>query len=144
MNRRSLLISAGALCLRPLMASAQEGSLVLVAGTKSPLPAIAAHEVRRVYLGVPLVVGDKEVVPLLNLTALETKELFLQKVLFMSAPVYERHMVGRVFRNGGSRIVEFQEAQALVNALTSNPYAISFMSPQDAGKIAALRILGML
>jgi hypothetical protein len=126
------------------LAFASEAHLVLVASLKSQLPFIPASDVRRLFLGVPLMHAEKEVVPLLNGSVVKTKEPFLQKVLFMSAPVYERPMVGRVLRNGGPRILEFQDGNALVQALTSNPKAISFMSGQEAQKAASLKVLGNL
>ncbi len=144
MMRRNFLAGVGALLVTPAAVWASQGGLVLVAGSRSPLPAIGASEVRKIYLGVPLLLADKEVVPLLNLSMPETKELFLQKVLFMSGPVYERHLVGRVFRNGGSRIAEFQDSGALANALSNNTHAISFMSGTEAGKMSTLKILGNL
>jgi hypothetical protein len=144
MNRRTFLSGAGAILVTPIAGWASEGGLVLVVGSRSLLPAIGANEVRKIYLGVPLVLAEKEVVPLLNVTMPETKEMFLQKVLFMSGPVYERHLVGRVFRSGGSRIAEFQDSGALVNALANNSHAISFMSSSEAGKISTLKILGNL
>jgi hypothetical protein len=144
MKRRQILLGLGALALRPNHVFAAESSLVLVAGSRSHLPAISANDVRKIYLGVPLVLGEKEVVPLLNVSVSETKELFLQKVLFMSGPVYERHIVGRVFRNGGMRIAEYQDGAALANALSSNLQSISFMAGQDARKQSALKILGDL
>jgi hypothetical protein len=99
MNRRDFLLSSGGLLLLPLALGAAEADLVLVAGGRSQLPAISPKEVRKIFLGVQVHLGEKEVVPFMNGSITETKELFLQKVLFMSASVYERHMVGRVFRS---------------------------------------------
>jgi hypothetical protein len=144
MKRREFLIGVGALALWPTLSSASESNLVLVAGARSTLPAIPPKDVRKIFLGVPLVLGDKEVVPLFNLSVEETKELFLQKVLFMSGPVYERHIVGRVFRNGGMRIAEFQDSTLLSNALVNNLQSISFMAGQDARKLHSIKILGDL
>jgi hypothetical protein len=144
MKRRYFLSAVGALLLRPVDTIASESSLVLVSGARSSLPAISPKDVRKIFLGVPLLLGDKEVVPLLNGSVEETKELFLQKVLFMSGPVYERHIVGRVFRNGGARIAEYQDAQILATALSNNLQSISFMAGQDARKLASIKILGDL
>jgi hypothetical protein len=123
---------------------ANENSLVLVASSGSTLPAIKANDVRKAFLGLPVTVNEKTIVPIVNSSNNDTKELFLQRVLFMSGTVYERHSVGRVFRNGGNKLAEFSDPIALASALTANPLSISFMLAVDAKKMSTVKILGEL
>jgi hypothetical protein len=123
---------------------ANENSLVLVASSGSTLPAIKANDVRKAFLGLPVSVNEKTIVPIVNSSNNDTKELFLQRVLFMSGTVYERHSVGRVFRNGGNKLAEFSDPMALASALTANPLSISFMLAVDAKKMSTVKILSEL
>jgi hypothetical protein len=123
---------------------ANENNLVLVASSRSTLPAIKANDVRKAFLGLPVSVNEKTIVPIVNSSNNDTKELFLQRVLFMSGTVYERHSVGRVFRNGGNKLAEFSDPMALASALTANPLSISFMLAVDAKKMSTVKILSEL
>jgi hypothetical protein len=120
---------------------ANETNLVLVASSGSILPSIKANDVRKAFLGIPVSVNEKTIVPIVNSSNNDTKELFLQRVLFMSGAVYERHSVGRVFRNGGNKLAEFSDPIALASALNANPLSISFMLAADAKKMTTVKIL---
>jgi hypothetical protein len=145
MKRRQFLQAFGSvILLRSAATHANEANLVLVAASGSTLPAIKANDVRKAFLGVPVVVNEKIIVPIVNSSNNDTKELFLQRVLFMSGAVYERHSIGRLFRNGGNKLAEFSDPIALASALTANPLGISFMLAADAKRIASVKILGEL
>lgn len=145
MNRR--LFVSGALASWPMMSPAMdtaEQDLVLVASARSPLAAIAAPDVRKLYLGLPVIQGGREVVPLINNSSQLIKEIFLQKVLFMSAQIFERQMVSRVFRQGGSRIAEYNDLRSLSAALVSDPQSVSFMLAASVDKQAGIKVLSEL
>jgi hypothetical protein len=145
MKRRQFMQAFGSVILcRSASTHANEANLVIVAASGSNLPPIKANDVRKAFLGVPVTVSEKTLVPLINSSNNDTKELFLQRVLFMSGAVYERHSLGRVFRNGGNKLAEFSDSIALANALAANPLGISFMLAVDAKKIPSLKILGEL
>jgi hypothetical protein len=145
MTRRQFMHAfGGVILLRSASTYANEANLVLVAASGSTLPPIKANDVRKAFLGVPVTVSEKIIVPIVNSSNNDTKELFLQRVLFMSGAVYERHSLGRVFRNGGNKLAEFSDSIALANALTATPLGISFMLAADAKKIPSLKILGDL
>jgi hypothetical protein len=145
MTRRAFIqLCVGAFFFNRTSAMAAESPLVLVASAASPLTAIPANDVRKAFLGVPVLVNDKALVPLVNSSSADSKELFLQRVLFMSSAVFERHCLSRIFKNGGNKIGDFSDATSLTNALNANPHSISYMQLGDARKFTSLRILGEL
>jgi len=103
-----------------------EPQLVVIADARSPLTTLPIGEVRKLFLGVPLVFNNVEVVPVLNQSDPQLVEAFLQKVLFMSATVYERRMVGKVYREGGARIAEVHSREELVRVLAADRRRVSY------------------
>jgi hypothetical protein len=145
MKRRCFIKACGSLILlNSTRVKAADINLVLVTASGSTLTALNANDVRKAFLGVPVSVNDKIIVPILNSGNGEAKELFLQRVLFMSGAVYERHSIGRVFRNGGNRLADYSDQIALTNALNATPFGISFMLATDAKKTSAVKILSEL
>jgi hypothetical protein len=144
MKRRAVLIGIGAMPWLAQPALAQDSGLVLVASARSSLPMLSGEETRKLYLGIPFTHAGREVVPLINNTNAQVRELFLQKVLFMSAQTFERQSVGRVFRNGGNRIAEFQQLPELSAALAADPNSVSFMMPATVGTLSGVKVLSEL
>ena len=144
MKRRQFLSLA---LLSPALVRAQSPApdlnLVLVAGGHSNAKSMTPAEVRKLYLGVPVTIEGKELLPLVNNTNLQVKEIFLQKVLFMSAQVYERQLLSKQFRNG-ARTIEHVDLQALLATLQNDPNAVSFMTPTTARANKNIKILGDL
>jgi hypothetical protein len=122
-------------------ADAAESKLVLVASSKSQIAPISAAEARRLYLGVPLTQDGHEVIPLRNATDPGTQELFLQRVLYMSAQAYDRQMSGRVYRSGGNRIPEYTIQRELVERLLTEPWSVTYMSSDAASGQPDLKIV---
>lgn len=142
LNRMVVALLLCAITLaEPGWARAAEPKLVLVASAKSSVAAISATEARRLYLGVPLVQDGHEVEPLRNAVDPAIQELFLQRVLFMSAQAYERQMSGRVYRSGGNRIPEYADQRALIDKLLSDPWAVTYMSVDVATSQPNLKIV---
>src|SRR5665647_535567 len=98
-NIIAILLAASVLLT--LMVYAEEQRIAIVASSHSGIKAISAKEVRRAYLGASIVLNGIEIKPLLNQTDKLVGEVFLQKVLFMSAEAYERLQLARAFRGGG-------------------------------------------
>lgn len=139
-RRRAVLGLVAALAVAP-MAFAGDARVVIVAGAQSTIRSIAPADVRRMFLGLPIVVDGAEVAPLCNLADTRTHEVFLQKVLFMSAQAYERRMLGKVYREGGSRLREFESSDALLQALLANPRGVTYMLHDAAVATPGVRIV---
>lgn len=128
--------------LPALQAQQAELRLVLVASAQSAIPQLSAEEARKLYLGVPMVVDGQLVHPLRNNTDSVVQEMFMQKVMFMSTQAYERQILGRVFRLGGSRPPVYTETGDLLRALESDRAAVTYMPRDLAIATPKLKIIG--
>jgi hypothetical protein len=134
------ILCAACLLLAMQLASAEEYRIVVVASAGSGIQSISAKEVRRAYLGASIVLNGVEVKPLLNQSDKLVTEMFLQKVLFMSADAYERQLISRAFR-GGSSPKAYNNPEDLLAALRINNAAITFMLYDTAIITPGIRII---
>ena len=144
MNRRFIALIVLALTLAsPGAAMPAEPRLVLVASARSALTELSPGTVRRLYLGLPILQEGHQIVPLRN-TDPALQEVFLQRVLFMSAQAYERQCSAQVFRNGGNRVREFAKLGPLLEALANEPWSVTYMDAETAASLPDLKILAGL
>jgi hypothetical protein len=120
--------------------SAEMRSLVLVAANQKFSP-IASIEVRKLFMGIPVIVDNQPVIPLINITGKMIHEVFLQKIVFMSARKYKRQLISRVFRYGGSQPEFYSDVDELIKDLRDWPYNVSYMWARDAEKSPELFIV---
>lgn len=123
-------------------ASWAQTAVVLVAGTQSPILRITADEARHLYLGLPLLIGGKRVKPLRNGGDPMATEIFMQRVMYMSSDAYERQMRKHLHEAGGSAPPLKADQQELLQALSSDPMAITYMMRGQAIGALPLRIVG--
>ncbi len=121
-------------------AVAAERSLVLVRSEQASVPAPTEQEVRKLFLGEVLVKDNQRVQALRNLTDPFLYEVFLQKIVFMSAHNYERQLLSRVFRLGDQRPLVYEDLNELIAALKSNPAAVTFMWEDEAKTIPGIKV----
>lgn len=136
-----VILLAACVLLAMSMAHADERRIVIVTSAESGIQAISTKEVRRAYLGASIVLDGVEIRPLRNQTDPLTGEVFLQKVLFMSAEAYERQLIARAFR-GGSRPKGYGNLADLLAALQNDNATITFMLYETAINIPGVRIIG--
>jgi len=125
------------------MARAEEQRIAIVVNAESGIKAISAKQVRRAYLGASIVLNGIEVRPLLNQSDQLAVEVFLQRILFMSAEAYERQLIAHSFQ-GGIRPRAYENMTALFTALHNDNAAITFMLYDTAIKTTGIRIIGKL
>lgn len=119
-------------------------SLVLVRADRRGVAELAVADVRRAYLGTPAQAEGVVVRPLLNVAEPLLYRVFLQKVVFMSARTYERHVLSHVFRLGGSRPPRFSDLDSLLSALRAREGAVTFMWEEEAERTGGLEIVTTL
>jgi hypothetical protein len=139
-NIIAILLAACVLSATP-MVHAEEQRIAIVASAGSGIKVISAKRVRRAYLGASIVLDGVEIKPLLNQTDKFAEEVFLQKVLFMSAEAYERQLLARAFR-GGSRPKAYENLTDLLAALHNDNATITFMLYETAINTPGIRIIG--
>lgn len=118
------------LTIRPQGTNAQPDTgrrLVLAASARSTVTELSPAEVRKLFLGIVIEQNGKPLAALRNQTDSVLHEVFLQKVMFMSGPMYERTLLTRLLRTKGARPEEYRDEQALRNALLDNPHAVTYM-----------------
>ena len=76
-------------------ASAGDQQLVLVTNAQSPITTLTSVEARRLYLGVPVQVNGRTVIPLRNTSEARLQEVFMQRVMHMATATYERPLCHR-------------------------------------------------
>lgn len=129
------------LCIK--VAGAQH-QMVLVAGATSPVQEIDSIELRKIYLGFA-VIRDGHIVKGLRNTGDEViNRIFLQTVVAMSQKAYTRRQLSLTLRKGVPNIVEYDQIDDLLKALSSNPYSISYMWEHEAEREPDIKILRVL
>lgn len=123
--------------------AAEGRRLVLVASHQSDAAALSPEEVRKLYLGVAVTKDGKTFLPLCNYTDTVVYEVFMQKVMYMSGPAYERAMMTRVVRTMSSRPPEYAAEKELFRALATNPNAVTYMWA-DKAEAAGLKVVAEL
>lgn len=113
--------------------------LVLAAGAGAAVPRLTLGELRQAYLGVPVEKDGIRIVPLRNLSDPLLYEIFLQKVLFMSARSYERRLLSRTLQSGMQRPPEYTDLSRLRVALFTTPGAVTYMWAETVRATPGLR-----
>lgn len=115
--------------------------VVLVTGPASQLQPLSPRQLRQLYLGIPITQVHQKIQPLINATDNNLRELFLQRILFMSARNYERHIVSTIFKTGHQGPASHTSVDALVDALKDQPGCVTFMTMDTATNTPGIRIL---
>jgi hypothetical protein len=129
-----------------LVAPARPASqaLVLVVRADSPLQELDSVSVRKLFLGLPVLINGSPLHPLRNRSDSVLDEIFLQQIVAMSQSNYDRQILIGVNRQGWLRPIEYGRLSDLVAALEADPYAASFMWERDVGHNPKLRVIRVL
>ena len=125
-------------------ASAAGREMVLVASGGVDLDPLSRTELRRLFLGVPVEQGSRPLVAVTNRSDELLYEVFLQKVVFMSARTYERQLVSRVLHQGGRRLAEIDSSEEVGRTLRERPGAVTYMWKTDAEADPQVQIIQTL
>ena len=140
---RRLLLIALLLCLvAPARPASQE--VVLVVRADSPVTDLDSVSVRKLFLGLPVLVNGTPLHPLRNRSDPLLDEIFLQQVVAMSQSSYDRQMLIGVNRQLSLRPTEYTHVAEVSAALSADPYAVSFMWNRDVGHNSRLRVIRVL
>lgn len=125
-------------------AFAVERSLVVVRSEQATAPPLTEQEVRKLFLGEVLIKDGQRVEALRNGANTFLYEVFLQKIIFMSARNYERQLLSRVFRLGGQRPPLYNDLNELVAMLKTNTATVTFMWEDEAKLIPGIKVSTLL
>ena len=121
--------------------AAEARYLVLVSGAMSNVPQLTPTEVRKLFLGVKLIKDGQRIEPLLNATEPLLNEVFLQKIIFMSADNYQRQLNARIAATGDPRPQEYFDRWQLISALRTRRGSVTFMWNKDVRVQAGLKVI---
>ena len=121
--------------------AAQERRLVLVTGSTTKIAPLPPADVRKLFLGLPVSQNSLRLEALRNDSDPLLNEVFLQKIMFMSAQSYERQLVSQVFRFGGHRPVSYSDVGMLAAALRDQPGTMSYMWLPSAQQIPGIQVV---
>ncbi len=119
-------------------------TIVVVNGSNSPITSLSQTEFRRLYLGVPVRVGNQRVKPLINYSDADIEKLFLQKIIFMSKKKYEQKILSNVYRFGEMRPDKYSDVDLLINELKRSPDTVTYLWQDQVDKYEGIKSIGIL
>jgi hypothetical protein len=149
MERGVLLNTRRALLLVLLLFSAAQvcaatRTLVLVAPVNSPVADLDSISVRKLFLGLPVLINGSPLHPVRNRSDAQLDPIFLQQIVAMSQSAYERQVLIGVNRQGWLRPAEVTTTAGVLAALNADPNAISFVWLHDAAQNPRIRVIRVL
>lgn len=124
----ALLVLQGA----PAHADEMSKALVLAAGNGTSIAPLSVDDVRSIFMGAPVVRGNLRLRPVLNETDPLLREVFLQKVMFVSWKHYQRRLVEESFRSGWPMPEIVTDTSALARTLREQPGTVTYMWESNA------------
>ena len=118
--------------------------VVLVVPVDSAVTTLDSVSVRKLFLGLPVLVNGKLLHPLRNRSDPTLDEIFLQQIVAMSQPSYDRQILNGVNRQGALPPPEFSSLIALQEALSADTNSVSFMWQRDVGHNGKVRIIRVI
>jgi hypothetical protein len=140
--RRALLLAVFLLCA-PL-GSAVSQSVVLVVRADSPVVDLDSVTVRKLFLGVPVLIEGRPLHPVRNRADARLEQIFLQEIVAMSQSAYDRQILIGVNRQGWLRPEEVDSSGAVLERLEADPNAVSFVWQRDAAHNPRIRVIRVL
>jgi len=139
--RRALLLWL--LCLATHAGEASH-TLVLVVSADSKVSNLDSIAVRKLFLGLPVLIEGTPLHPVRNRSDPQLDPIFLQQIVAMSQSAYDRQTLIGVNRQGWLRPAEATTTARVLDALHADPNAVSFMWLHDAAHNPGIRVIRVL
>ena len=149
MERSAVLIMRRALLLLALLLGAPLGSagsqsVVLVVRADSAVVDLDSVSVRKLFLGVPVLVDGSPLHPIRNRSDTRLDQIFLQVIAAMSQSVYDRQILIGLNRHGWLRPQELDSSGRILDKLSMDPNAVTFMWQRDVARNPQIRVIRVL
>jgi len=131
-------------CLSVQVCAAASHTLVLVVRADSNVTDLDSLTVRKLFLGLPVLVQGTPLHPIRNRSDTELDPIFLQQVVAMSESAYERQILIGVNRQGWLRPAEIDTSNKVLEALYADPNAVTFMWLHDVAHNPKIRVIRVL
>ena len=109
----------------PSMASARE--LVVVSSNATDYLAMSRFELRKLFLGYPVKQNGKVISAIRNTSDDRAYQIFLEKLIHLSAKNYERRLMAKTFKTGAANVPTADSLENLVDELIEADSTLSFM-----------------
>lgn len=128
------------------MAPARPASqaVVLVVRQDSSVGDLDSVSIRKLFLGVPVLINGSLLHPLRNRSDPQLDEVFLQQIVSMSQSAYDRQILVGVNRQGWLPPVEIRTPERVLDALHGDPNAVSFTWLRDVVHDPRIRVIRVL
>jgi hypothetical protein len=143
LNMQRLLQLLILLCLAA-QADAASHTLVLVVRADSKVADLDSLTVRKLFLGLPVLVEGSPLHPVRNRSDAELDPIFLQQIVAMSQSAYDRQILNGVNRHGWLRPVELTTGSRVLDTLYADPNAVTFMWLNEVAHNPRLRVIRVL
>ncbi|MGH8134260.1 MAG: hypothetical protein ACRETG_03950 [Steroidobacteraceae bacterium] len=141
---RSVVLIVALLLGLVLEARSAAQSVVLVVREDSPITDLDSVSVRKLFLGLPVLVNGTPLRPLRNRSDDLLDQVFLQQIVAMSRSSYDRQILIGVNRQRSLRPVELSTQARVLDALYADPYAVSFTWLRDVAHNPRIRVVRVL
>jgi hypothetical protein len=132
------------LALAAAPAPAAQRVLVLIAASNSPADHLDPVEIRKLFLGVPVLRNSLPLRPVCNTSDGRIQEVFLQYVVAMSQSAYDRRILSLVNTQGRPRPLELRSREAVITTISADPQAVSYAWLSDVAGNPRIRVLRVL
>ena len=119
-------------------------TLVLVADARSNLAELSQRDLRKLYLGFAYADADGELTAVRNESDDLLYQVFLQKVLYMSARTYERQLATRSMHAGMKQPAQIFNRDGVARYLEHTDNIVTFMWATDALNMPQLKVVQTL
>lgn len=141
-TRRTLLLLASLFCVSLAWASTR--SVVLVVRADSPVVDLDSVTVRKLFLGLPVLVNGRPLHPIRNRSDARLDQIFLQEIAAMSQSAYDRQILIGVNRQGWLPPEELSSPGRVLEKLLGDPNAVSFVWERDLAHNPQIRVIRVL
>ncbi len=117
---------------------------MLVVRADSPVVDLESVAVRKLFLGVPVLVNGRPLHPIRNRSDARLDQIFLQEIAAMSQSAYDRQILVGVNRQGWLRPDEVDSPAGVLEEILSDPNAVSYMWQRDVVNNPRIRVIRVL
>lgn len=136
----SLLL--GGMLLGPWAPAAGRGDrVVLIVNATSPATMLDAVDIKRLFLGIPVERGTATLHALLNDSDPQLRMVFLQYVVSMSDPAYQRRLLMLTLEQGRRMPASYADNAQLLAAVAADREAVSYAWESAALRNPHVRVL---
>jgi len=119
-------------------------TVVLVVPAASKVIDLDSITVRKLFLGLPVLIDGSPLHPVRNRSDARFDSIFLQQIAAMSQSAYDRQTLIGVNRARSIRPVEVMTSARVLDTLYSDPNAVTFMWLRDVERNPKIRVIRIL